>query len=187
MLIPIISTDFLRHFGLGVDVVNNFFICHITLCIVDTTRRIQQYVTTATFSNITICRIQQYVNRDSCASASGAIESPPSSTSSTDVTNKFLLEACAAHNWVRNVDAANAIAYSIHDLPRNFVDPPNVHDAAVLSFLQGPKDPPAKSNSKPRRSLHSSFSNAFNVNVPKHNALEEREVFLLTVPLLNSR
>ena len=69
------------------------------------------------------------VNRISCPSASDAIESLPSSTSSTDVANKFPLEPCTAPDAV-NVDAANALAYSIHDLQRNFADPSSVHYVA---------------------------------------------------------
>ena len=128
-----------------------------------------------------------YVIRISCASTSNAVELPPSSPNSTDVINKFPLKACAAHNVIRNVDAANALAQSIQDLPKSFVHPPSVHDAAVSSFLQRQEDPPAKSNSKPRRSSPPSFSNASNINVSKHNALAENRGFSAYYLLLDSK
>ena len=166
--IPIIGTNFLRHFGLGVDAVNNAFILsHDSVC--------RQHNTSHSAVN--------YVSRISCASASHAIKSPPLSTSSTDVINKFPLEACAAHNAVHNLDAANAIAHSIHELVRNFADLPNIHDAATSFFQQRPEDPPARSDFKPRRSSRPSFSNGSNANVSKHNALaENRGLFAYCPP-----
>ena len=111
-----------------------------------------------------------FVNRIFCTNASDAIESPPSSASSTDVTTKFPLEAFAAYNVVRNVDAANTIVHSIHDQRNYFAAAPSVYVAAILYFQQRPEDPPAKSDSKPRRSSCSFFSYASNINVSQHNA-----------------
>ena len=96
-----------------------------------------------------------FVNRISCTNTSDAIESRPSSASSTDVTKKFPLEAFAVHNAVRNVDASNTIAHSVHDQRKHFGAAPSVHDTAILSFQQLPKNPPAKSDSKPCRSTPS--------------------------------
>ena len=170
--IPIIGTNFLRHFGLGVDAVNNAFILsHDSVC--------RRHNTSHSAVN--------YVNRISCASASHAIKSPLSSTSSTDVINKFPLEACAAHNAVHNLDAANAIAHSIHELVRNFADLPNIHDAAASSFQQRPKDP-----------LQGAISNHAGLHAPPSlmglmqmflniTHLQKIEAFLLTVSLLNLR
>ena len=80
-----------------------------------------------------------YVNRISCTNASDAIESPPSSASSTDVTNKFPLEAFAAYNEVRNVDAANAIAHSIHDQRNHFAAAPAFMTLQFCPFNNGQK------------------------------------------------
>ena len=156
--VPIIGIDFLRHFGLGIDVMNNTFL-------LPQNSMYRRHHASQTQSN--------FVNRISCTNASDAIKSHPSSASSNDVTNKFPLEAFAAYNAVRNVDAVNTIAHSVHDQPKHFAAAPSVHDAAILSFQQRPEDPPAKSYSKPRRSPRSLFSYAFNVNVPRHNAPRE--------------
>ena len=154
----IIGIDFMRHFGLGIDVVNNTFILPKTsMCHRNHASRTQS----------------NFVNRISCTNASDAVESRPSSASSNDVTNKFPLEAFAAYNAVRNVDAATTIAHSIHVQSKHFAAAPSVHDAAILSFQQRPEDPPAKSYSKPRRLPRSFFSYASNVNVHRHNALRE--------------
>ena len=141
--VPIIGTDFLRHFGLGIDVVNNTFL-------LPRNSMYRRHPSSRTQSN--------FVNRISCTNASDAIESRPLSASSNNVTNKFPLEAFAAYNPVRNVDAPNAIAQLGHDQRKNFVAAPSVHDAAILFFQQQPEDSLAKSDSKPRRSPRFFFS-----------------------------
>ena len=133
--VPIIGIDFMRHFGLGIDVVNNTFI-------LPKTSMYRRHHASRIKSN--------FINCIFCTNASDTVKLPPSSASPTDVTNKFPLEAFAAYNAARNVDAANTIARSIHDQRKHFNAAPSVHDAAILSSPQRSENPPAKRDSKPR-------------------------------------
>ena len=117
---PIIEIDFMRHFGLGIDVVNNTFILPKTSMY----RR-------------------HHVHCVSCPNANDAVKLPFTSADTTDLTDTFPLEPCTALDTV-NVDAANAVAPFINDFPKNAVDLPIVNDDDVSSALQEPKDPPIK-------------------------------------------
>ena len=120
--VPIIGIYFMRHFGLGIDVVNNTFILPKT----------SMY-----------CR--HHVHCVSCPSANDAVELPSTSASTTNITDTFPLEPCTALDTV-NVDAANAVVHFINDLPKNAVDSLIVNDEYVSSALQEPKDPPITRN-----------------------------------------
>ena len=114
--VPIIRIDFMRHFGLGIDVVNNTFILPKTSMY----RR-------------------HYLHCVSCPSANDAVELPFTSADTTDHTDQFPIEPCIALDTV-NVDAAKAVAHFINDLPKNAVDSPIVNDDDDSSALQEPED-----------------------------------------------
>ena len=126
-----------------------------------------------------------HVHYISCTSASDAVESPPSSTSSTDVTNMFLLKVFAAHNAVCNVNSANTIAHSIYAYQGTLLIRLASMTLQFRPFDKGQKTPLARSNSKPRRSSRPPFSNTSNVNVPKHNTLHQT-FHLSTMPQLTA-
>ena len=75
--VPIISINFLHHFGLGIDVVNNTII-------LPQNSMYHRLHASRTKSN--------FVNRISCTNASDAIESPPSSTSTSTSLTSFRLK-----------------------------------------------------------------------------------------------
>ena len=116
LAVPIIRIDFMRHFGLGIDVVNNTFILPKTSMY----RR-------------------HYLHCVSCPSANDAVELPFTSADTTDLTDQFPIEPCIALDTV-NVDAAKAVAHFINDLPKNAVDSPIVNDDDDSSALQEPED-----------------------------------------------
>ena len=126
----IIAIDFMRHFGLGIDVVNNTFILpqHFMY---------PRLHASQPKSNHVYCV--------SCPYANDALELPFTSASTTDVTDKFPLEPCIALDMV-DADAANSVAHFINDLPKNAVDSPIVNDDDVSSVLKVPEDPPIKRN-----------------------------------------
>ena len=96
--VPTIGTDFMHHFGLGIDVVNNTFI----------------------FPKTSMYR-RHHVHCIFCPSANDAVELPFTSASTTEITDKFPVEPCITLDTV-NADAANAVAHFINDLPKNAVD-----------------------------------------------------------------
>ena len=116
----IIKIDFMRHFGIGIDAVNNTFILPKTSMY----RR-------------------HHVHCVSCPSANDAVDLPFTSASTTDITDEFLLEPCIALDTV-NVDTANKVAHFINNLLKNAVDLPIVNDNEVSPVFQEPEDRPIK-------------------------------------------
>ena len=110
----------MRHFGLGIDSVNNTFILPKTSMY----RR-------------------HHVHCVSCPSANDAVDLPFTSASTTDITDEFPLELCIALDTV-NVDTANKVAHFINNLLKNAVDSPIVNDNEVSPVFQEPKDRPIK-------------------------------------------
>ena len=125
--LPIIGIDFMRHYGLGVDVASNTFILP--------RNSIYRRHHSPRTSHHTPCI--------SCPNANDAFDSPSTSPRLPDITDKFSLKRHTALETT-NTDAANAAAHFINDFPKNAVDSPIVNDDDVSSVLQEPEDPPIK-------------------------------------------
>ena len=111
----------MRHFGLGVDIVNNTFI----------------------LPRKSIYRQHDAPRCISGPNANDAFDSPYTSLRLPDITDKFPRERHTALES-SNADAGNAIAHFVNDLPKIAVDLSIVNDDDVSSIIQEPEDPPIK-------------------------------------------
>ena len=157
--LPIIGTDFLRHFGLGVDVANNAFILP------------QKSI----HSRHQAPRTQSHpIPCISGPNADDTFDSPSTSPRWPDIPHKFPRERHTAFES-SNADAANVVSHFVHNLPKIAVDPPLVTDGDVSSILQEPTDPPIQRTLQPPSLSSAQPFDLLKADFLKHKVLARHE------------
>ena len=121
--LPIIGIDFMRHFGLVLDVANNAYI-------LPRKSIYRRHHSPQTQSHHIPCI--------SCPDANDAFDSYSTSPRLPDITDKFPLKRHTALETT-NAGAANVVAHFINDLPKNVVNSPIINDDDVRLFFKSPK------------------------------------------------
>ena len=157
--LPIIGTDFMRHFGLGVDVANNAFV-------LPQKSIHSQHQAPRTQSHPIPCI--------SGPNADDTFDSPSTSPRWPDIPHKFPRERHTAFES-SNADAANVVSHFVHNLPKIAVDPPLVTDGDVSSILQEPTDPPIQRTLQPPSLSSAQPFDLLKADFLKHKVLARHE------------